>query len=45
LEVTLEASSDIDLEIAHVLFMDVAGYWKLSTDDQTEVLAQLNQVV
>jgi class 3 adenylate cyclase len=38
-------ATDVDLEVAHVLFMDVVGYSKLLINDQTEVLAQLNQVV
>src|SRR5438477_9594299 len=38
-------AADIDLEVAHVLFMDVVGYSKLLINDQTEVLAQSNQVV
>ena len=42
---TSEASSDIDLEIAHVLFMDIVGYSKLQTDRQSELLNELNTVV
>jgi TolB-like protein/Tfp pilus assembly protein PilF len=33
------------LEIAHVLFMDIVGYSKLLTDEQSEVLQELNQIV
>src|SRR5437867_7009893 len=33
------------LEIAHVLFMDIVGYSKLLTDEQTEALQELNQIV
>src|SRR5216110_3784731 len=33
------------LEIAHVLFMDIVGYSKLMTDEQSEALQELNQVV
>ena len=40
-----EPASDFDLEIAHVLFMDIVGYSKLLINDQTEVLGQLNQIV
>ena len=40
-----ESSSDFELEIAHVLFMDVVGYSKLLVDEQREVLNELNQVV
>jgi adenylate cyclase len=38
-------ATDVALEVAHVLFMDVVGYSKLLINDLTEVLAQLNQVV
>ena len=38
-------ATDVALEVAHVLFMDVVGYSKLLINDQTEVLVQLNQVV
>jgi hypothetical protein len=43
--VTSEDSSDIDLEIAHVLFTDTVDYSKLQTDRQRELLNQLNKVV
>jgi adenylate cyclase len=33
------------LEIAHVLFMDIVDYSKLLTDEQSEALHELNQVV
>src|ERR1051325_4222152 len=33
------------LEIAHVLFIDIVGYSKLLTDEQSEALQELNQVV
>ena len=33
------------LEIAHVLFIDIVGYSKLLTDEQSEVLQELNQIV
>jgi hypothetical protein len=38
-------ATDVALEVAHVLFMDVVGYSELLINDQSEVLAQLNQVV
>ena len=38
-------AADVDLDVAHVLFMDVVGYSKLLINDQTEVLAQLSQIV
>src|SRR5207237_6334144 len=37
--------SDFDLEIAHVLFMDIVGYSKLHTDEQRELLNELNKLV
>src|SRR6266516_5554993 len=33
------------LAIAHVLFMDIVGYSKLLTDEQSEALQELNQIV
>jgi len=33
------------LEIAHVLFTDIVGYSKLLTDEQSEALQELNQIV
>src|SRR5207244_7039249 len=33
------------LEIAHVLFMDIVGYSRLLTDEQSEALQELNQIV
>src|SRR2546426_11609969 len=33
------------LEIAHVLFMDIVSYSKLLTDEQSEALQELNQIV
>src|SRR3954447_8191593 len=33
------------LEIAHVLFMDIVGYSKLLTDEQSEALHELNLIV
>jgi serine/threonine-protein kinase len=40
-----ESLSDFELEIAHVLFMDVVGYSRLLIDEQRDVLNELNQVV
>src|ERR1700720_369877 len=40
-----EFGSDFQLEIAHVLFMDVVGYSKLLVNEQSEVQQQLNQIV
>ncbi len=38
-------SPDLQLEIAHVLFIDVVGYSKLLIDEQREILHELNEVV
>lgn len=40
-----ESAPDVQLEIGHVLFLDVVGYSKLLIDDQRELQQQLNQMV
>jgi TolB-like protein/Tfp pilus assembly protein PilF len=40
-----ETKKQIALEIAHVLFIDIVGYSKLSINDQTAAVEELNQVV
>ena len=40
-----ESASDFDLEIAHILFMDIVGYSKGLIDEQRELLNQLNKIV
>src|SRR5438309_4791919 len=40
-----EIKKEIQLEIAHVLFIDIVGYSKLLVNEQREVLQQLNEVV
>jgi hypothetical protein len=40
-----EQKSRSRLAIAHVLFMDIVGYSKLLTDEQSEALQELNQIV
>ena len=40
-----EVKKEIALEIAHVLFIDIVGYSKLSINDQNAVVEELNQVV
>jgi TolB-like protein/class 3 adenylate cyclase/Tfp pilus assembly protein PilF len=40
-----ETEPDLQLEIAHVLLIDVVGYSKLLMNEQIEVLQELNQVV
>jgi TolB-like protein/Tfp pilus assembly protein PilF len=39
------SSSEVKLEIGHVLFIDIVGYSKLLIDDQRELQQQLNQIV
>src|SRR5256714_3642317 len=40
-----EVKKEIELEIAHVLFLDVVGYSKLSVNEQHARIAELNEVV
>src|ERR671934_2719105 len=40
-----EIKKEIQLEIAHVLFIDIVGYSKLSTNDQHAAVEELNQIV
>ena len=40
-----ELHPDLQLEIAHVLFIDIVGYSKLLIDEQHELLQRLNQIV
>src|SRR5438874_4177805 len=40
-----EISKQITLEIAHVLFIDIVGYSKLSTNEQRAAVDELNEVV
>lgn len=40
-----ENKQDRQLEIAHVLFIDIVGYSKLPINRQSELLQQLNQIV
>src|SRR6266508_6237448 len=40
-----DLQTDIQLEIGHVLFMDVVGYSKLLVNEQRELLQQLSQIV
>ena len=41
----MSTESDLPLEIAHVLFIDIVGYSKLLINEQRESLQQLNQIV
>lgn len=40
-----ESPANFELEIAHVLFMDVVGYSKLLVNEQMEILDELNEIV
>src|SRR6059058_856977 len=40
-----QTKKEIALEIAHVLFIDIVGYSKLSINDQHAAVEELNQVV
>src|SRR5216110_1426217 len=40
-----EVKKEIQLEIAHVLLIDVVGYSKLLVNEQIELLQELNQIV
>src|SRR5207245_6271834 len=39
------AKKEIQLEIAHVLFVDIVGYSKLSINEQHAAVEELNQIV
>src|SRR2546430_7284141 len=39
-----EVKKEIALEIAHVLFIDIVGYSKLSINDQHAAIEELNQI-
>src|SRR6266480_4475201 len=40
-----EVKKEIQLEIAHVLFIDIVGYSKLSINEQHAAIDELNRVV
>ena len=40
-----ELQKEIELEIAHILLIDVVGYSKLLVNEQIELLQQLNRIV
>src|SRR5881396_2940005 len=42
---SVEPKSVLEPEIAHLLLIDVAGYSKLSNNEQIELLQELNQIV
>ena len=41
----IEIKKEIQLEIAHVLFIDIVGYSKLSINDQHAAIEELNRIV
>src|SRR5260370_34591278 len=40
-----EVKKEIELEIAHVLFIDIVAYSKMAMDDQRAAIEKLNQIV
>src|SRR5438045_9401644 len=40
-----EVKKEIQLEIGHVLFIDIVGYSKLSVNEQHAAVEELNQIV
>src|SRR5436190_3659102 len=40
-----DIKKEIELEIAHVLFVDIVGYSKLSVNEQHAAVEELNQIV
>jgi TolB-like protein/class 3 adenylate cyclase len=44
-DTSADGSPDLQLEIAHVLLIDVVGYSKLLVNEQIELLLELNQIV
>ena len=44
-DTSAEPSSDLPLEIAHLLLIDVVGYSKLLVNEQIELLQELNWIV
>src|SRR5438094_6360240 len=41
----MSVEKEVQLEIAHVLFIDIVGYSKLSVNDQHAAVEELNQIV
>ena len=42
---TAEVKKEIELEIAHVLFLDIVGYSKLSVNEQHSRIEESNEIV
>jgi hypothetical protein len=45
IRMSTEINKQIELEIAHVLFIDIVGYSKLSINQQRAVVDELTEVV
>ena len=43
-EASVEPTPDLQLEIAHILLIDVVGYSKLLVNEQIELLEELKQI-
>ena len=41
----MQAKSPLQLQIGHVLFIDIVGYSTLLLNEQSDLLAELNEVV
>jgi hypothetical protein len=44
-EMSAEVKKEIELEIAHVLFIAIVGYSKLCIDEERDLIDTLNQLV
>ena len=44
-DTSAETKPDLQLEIAHILLIDVVGYSKLLVNEQIELLQELNRIV
>ena len=44
-DTSAEPTPDLQLEIAHILLIDVVGYSKLLVNEQIELLEELKQIV
>jgi hypothetical protein len=42
--IAADATKEIQLEIGHVLFIDIVGYSKLSVNEQHRAVKELNQI-
>jgi len=42
---SVEIRKDIQLDIAHIVLIDVVGYSKLSVNDQRAAVEELNRIV